>query len=299
MRIAKGLRYRSLRACLSLMLSIRSFAIPALIFIAAASSAGAAEIRGAMDKCLEVNRKGNGADGTPVILNTCDGSEQQSWQLDNGLIRGAGGKCLDAYGGDLAGPGAPIKVYPCHGRPNQRWAVSGDTIRGNFGLCLNIKGGLSGDGAPTILWPCIGTFNEKWKVNYEGYRPQELPTGLRLCNTTNRTVSAAFGYRTPRLEIQGGVVDGAPDIVTEGWYTIQPGDCALVHNQPVTGEEYYVYARAGDKRFTGDRSLCVKQQAFSLSDVRNGCAPGDRVNFMSLPTRGRSVTYEFRQGMDW
>lgn len=54
----------------------------------------AAEIRGVAGKCLDV-RGGSAADGTEIILWTCNGRRNQDWEIVDGEIRGLAGKCLD------------------------------------------------------------------------------------------------------------------------------------------------------------------------------------------------------------
>lgn len=271
----------------------------AALFTSMPSTARAAEIRGIMDKCLEANRRANGADGTPVVLNFCDGDASQSWTFSNGLILSSNGKCLDAYGGDQAGQGSQIFIYPCHGRANQQWAPVSGTIRGKSGMCLDVKGGFSSDGSPTLLWPCHGGSNQGWTVNASGYSPQTALPGLRLCNTTNLTVSAAVGRYLPIQQQPGMAIDGVPETTVQGWWNIGAGQCVQVYNTALpAGAQYYVYGTAGSHRFSGDTQLCTQHQAFSVSDRQGESCNGERKNFARI-AGGPSVTFEFRPSMDW
>jgi cytochrome c len=122
----------------------------------------AAEMVGIGGKCLDV-QGGSSADGTPVILWSCHGRENQRWEVSNGAIKGNGGKCLDVKGG-VAADGTSVILWPCHGGENQRWEVINGAIKGIGGKCLDVKGGGAADGSSIILWSCHGKENQRWVI---------------------------------------------------------------------------------------------------------------------------------------
>ncbi len=99
-----------------------------LVFRFHPSSADAAQIVGIGGKCLNV-KGGGDADGTPIILWPCSGTENEQWHFRRGRIVGIGGKCLNVSGGGDAN-GTPIILYHCSGTENERWHREGRQIVG-------------------------------------------------------------------------------------------------------------------------------------------------------------------------
>lgn len=84
------------------------------------------------------------------------------------------------------------------------------------------------------------------------------------CNKTSWTIEAAFGRR------DGGVW------TSQGWWQIQPGQCARVYNKPIAQRFYFYYARAlamkGKKRakvWDGKHQFCVDSKAFVIEGDGN------------------------------
>lgn len=147
---------------------MRSFLVAlCLYFLNVMGISEAAEIRGIGGKCLDAAGFSS-ADGTPVILWSCHGGENQQWAVHpNGLITGIGGKCLDAEGFSSA-DGTRIILWSCHGGDNQRWEITNNReILGTGNKCLDATGFSSADGTPVILWSCHGGENQKWNARYE------------------------------------------------------------------------------------------------------------------------------------
>jgi hypothetical protein len=99
------------------------------------SSADAAQIVGIGGKCLNV-KGGGDADGTPIILWPCSGTENEQWHYRHGRIVGIGGKCLNVAGGGDAN-GTPIILYHCSGTDNERWHREGrrlSVLAGNVSM---------------------------------------------------------------------------------------------------------------------------------------------------------------------
>jgi WD40 repeat protein len=120
------------------------------------------EIQGLAGKCLDV-KAANPDNGTPIILWTCHGGDNQQWKITPaGEIRGLANKCLDVSGANSA-DGASITLWTCHGGDNQQWKItSAGEIRGIANKCLDVYGANSTDGTPIILWTCHGRYNQKW-----------------------------------------------------------------------------------------------------------------------------------------
>ena len=79
------------------------------------------------------------------------------------------------------------------------------------------------------------------------------------CNKTQWAIEASFGYR------ENGVW------VSQGWWQIQPEQCARVSNKPIAQRFYFYYARAlmmkDEKRvkvWGGKYQFCVDNKAFKI-----------------------------------
>ena len=86
-------------------------------FVEAASSALAG-------KCLNVSGGGD-ANGTPIILYHCSGTENERWHREGRQIVGIGGKCLNVRGGgDANGTGDhPLAARYSMPLTNDRWRI--------------------------------------------------------------------------------------------------------------------------------------------------------------------------------
>jgi len=81
------------------------------------------------------------------------------------------------------------------------------------------------------------------------------------CNRTGAPIEASFGYREQIVWI------------SEGWWQIQPGQCARVFSRPLTQRFYFYFARmmspaaANGKpptTWAGKYSFCVDTKAFKI-----------------------------------
>lgn len=85
-----------------------------------------------------------------------------------------------------------------------------------------------------------------------------------FCNETKIGLEAAFGYR------EGGVW------ISEGWWQIQPGQCARVYNKALDQRFYFYHARPvselENKVWEGKYSFCTDKKAFRI-EGDNQCAP--------------------------
>jgi uncharacterized membrane protein len=69
-----------------------------------------------------------------------------------------------------------------------------------------------------------------------GGSPRTAHAAMSFCNRTSGALEAALGYR-------GEGDDKAENWVSEGWWQIEPGQCARVYAQALSQRFYYYYAR--------------------------------------------------------
>jgi hypothetical protein len=122
---------------------------------------------GKTGRCLDIG-KGDLADGTPVVLSTCDGGAAQQWRLraDGSVHNPATDKCAGTDGGPSVG--APFVLLPCTPDTGSWFSVKGALTRpaDNPG-CLDHS--LSGAGAGTRLWECVsGSAGQQWTPMKDG-----------------------------------------------------------------------------------------------------------------------------------
>ncbi len=90
----------------------------------------------------------------------------------------------------------------------------------------------------------------------------ERSEGLEICNGTDARHDVAIGYDT-----QAGPV-------SEGWWVIEPGACALVLTGALTNTPYYYRALKSGSDFEGERSFCTTFEAFTIKGDDNCTARG-------------------------
>ncbi|KAL1410798.1 hypothetical protein Q8F55_001740 [Vanrija albida] len=117
-------------------------------------------------KCLEVVN-GSLANGTPVIIATCNGSSKQRFDLTPGstAIKVAGSNfCLDA--GSSPASGTKMKIWQCYsGLPAQSWTFTngGSIALQTAGQCLDLTDGSLVTGNVVQTWECFAhNDNQKW-----------------------------------------------------------------------------------------------------------------------------------------
>jgi uncharacterized membrane protein len=99
---------------------------------------------------------------------------------------------------------------------------------------------------------------------------------IHFCNRTPMPIVTAIDHP-----------DDNGQWLTEGWWTIWPGDCASVVAGPIHSDYIYVHAHSpGDAYTWGDEnfSVCVSDRAFAFS--ADDCGPGPKrtARFMKVPT---------------
>ncbi|WP_405574916.1 ricin-type beta-trefoil lectin domain protein [Streptomyces sp. NBC_01167] len=138
-------------------------AVFAALFTAPAQAADG-QITGLGGKCVDVAGASN-ANGTPVQLYDCNGSNAQRWSLPgDGSIR-ALGKCLDIVDRGTA-DGSLVQLWDCAGTPNQQWVVSGanDIVNPQADKCLDVRDRSTANGTRLQIWTCSGQSNQKWSA---------------------------------------------------------------------------------------------------------------------------------------
>ena len=115
-------------------------------------------------KCMDV-AGANTANGTPVQIYSCNGTNAQSWMIaSDGTIR-ALGKCLDVASGGTTN-GTYVQLYDCNGTGSQQWTVlAGGSLKNpQSGRCLDELGFQSADGSRLGIWDCNGLNNQQWTL---------------------------------------------------------------------------------------------------------------------------------------
>ncbi|CAL9380233.1 hypothetical protein SUDANB121_01051 [Nocardiopsis dassonvillei] len=114
--------------------------------------------------CLDVAGAAN-ADGTPIQLAHCNGSQAQQWTVgSDGTVR-AYGRCLDVSGGGTAA-GTRVQLWTCNGTGAQQWTRTGQQGLRNpqSGRCLQPVGRVQTDGTRTEIANCDGSAVQRWNL---------------------------------------------------------------------------------------------------------------------------------------
>ncbi|HEV2343696.1 MAG TPA: ricin-type beta-trefoil lectin domain protein [Actinocrinis sp.] len=154
----------------------------------AADVTATGQITGYQGLCLDV-RGANSADGTPVQVYTCNGTNAQSWTVDstNNTVQ-ALGKCLDVTAAGTAN-GTLVQLYTCNGTGAQVWQPqsNGELVNTNSGSCLDDTG-WGGSGTQVQIWACGGgQANQTWTIPTPSGNPSPSasPTGSTGGGTPN------------------------------------------------------------------------------------------------------------------
>jgi chitinase len=120
-------------------------------------------IHGYGGKCVDV-AGANSANGTPVQLYTCNGTNAQSWAHSGNTLQ-ALGKCLDVTAAGTAN-GTRVQMYDCNGTGAQQWTVGANNslVNAGSGKCLDDTGLSTADGNPLQIWTCTGAANQAWTL---------------------------------------------------------------------------------------------------------------------------------------
>ncbi|MGC0313247.1 ricin-type beta-trefoil lectin domain protein [Kitasatospora acidiphila] len=105
----------------------------------------------------------SGADGNPVDIYGCNGTNAQSWTIgSDGTVRVLG-KCLDVVGGGTTN-GTKVDISTCNGSGTQVWktATNGSLVNQQSGLCLDDPASTTTQGTQVQIYGCNGTNAQKW-----------------------------------------------------------------------------------------------------------------------------------------
>jgi uncharacterized membrane protein len=102
--------------------------------------------------------------------------------------------------------------------------------------------------------------------------------GFRVCNRSGVPLEVAIGLNVAE--------EGRPvDIVSEGWYKFDDGECALLWSGKLKYRYYLLYAqhKASGKEWKGDIPICVSRESFTIE--HGLCEAGNyRRMFFSVDT---------------
>jgi len=121
-------------------------------------------ITGIAGKCVDVAAAST-ANGTPIQLYACNGTNAQRWTVGtDGTLR-ALGKCADITAAATAN-GTKVQLYDCNGTGAQVWQPQGNgTLRNPASnRCLDATGNSSADGTRLQIWDCFGSANQVWRL---------------------------------------------------------------------------------------------------------------------------------------
>jgi hypothetical protein len=119
-----------------------------------------------MGLCLD-DRNDSARNGAIVQVWTCNGEENQQWQVYNdGTIR-HGGLCLDATGHGTTN-GTKVQLWACTGAANQQWDTKDFRIHYDnpaaTGKVLDDTGS-GGNGTQQEIWNNLGGKNQYWATS--------------------------------------------------------------------------------------------------------------------------------------
>lgn len=99
--------------------------------------------------------QGNGtANGTPITVWSCTGSDVQRWKFDNGLIvHKASGKCITPQGNAAGTDGTLLTLWTCNPSSDvQKFATYNGGTANAWGKAITPKGNSLGNGVWLTLW---------------------------------------------------------------------------------------------------------------------------------------------------
>jgi hypothetical protein len=148
--------------------------------------------------CMDAYGSSGGASpGQKVAINTCGGTQPQSWTVGtNGTVQ-AWGLCLDAAGGGTDSVGDPLATLQlCDGSSSQAWTVAGkELINSGDSECLDDPGSNTAAGTQLILFQCKGGANQFWVL------PGSDPSSSAATAWTGGQVIADPAYIDPTSDI--------------------------------------------------------------------------------------------------
>ena len=130
--------------------------------------------------------------------------------------------------------------------------------------------------------------------------PASAHAAMSFCNRTSGAVEAALGYRDEAN-------DKSQSWISEGWWRIEPGQCARVFNQPLTQRFYFYHAHALTQKskdeppttWSGKYMFCTDNKAFRVEGdtdcaARNYQSTGFQE--LDIGANSRDYTLDFKDG---
>ncbi|MET7643630.1 ricin-type beta-trefoil lectin domain protein [Streptomyces sp. NPDC005426] len=141
------------------------------------AAAATGQITGLAGKCVDVAGAST-ANGTPVQLYDCNGTNAQQWEVGSDGSVKALGKCLDVTSAGTAN-GTAVQLWECNGSAAQRWTVTAahDIVNPQADKCLDVTGNSSANGTRLQIWTCTGAANQKWTAPTGGGGDPTPPAG--------------------------------------------------------------------------------------------------------------------------
>ncbi len=95
-----------------------------------------------------------------------------------------------------------------------------------------------------------------------GAREARAEDGFIVCNRTNLTVVFAKA-----LNVSDKAKKEPNRVVSEGWFTLAPAACTNAYPGKLKYRYYLIYAeaKASNRKWTGEFSVCVEEKNFTLS----------------------------------
>jgi Ricin-type beta-trefoil lectin domain len=99
--------------------------------------------------------------GTPIVLESCNGSREQQWTVSPDGTLGIVSRCLDVAGGGTAN-GQLAEMNTCTGSASQQWQFRADGAVVNLasGKCLDDPNSNLANGTRLQVWSCNLGFNQ-------------------------------------------------------------------------------------------------------------------------------------------
>jgi hypothetical protein len=119
------------------------------------------EVKAYGNLCLD-DRNASTANGNPIVIWSCNGTNAQAWTVTASTLRVLG-KCLDATGGGTAN-GTLAQLYDCNGTGAQTWIPqsNGALLNPQSGRCLDDPNSSTAWGTQLQLFDCNGTGAQRW-----------------------------------------------------------------------------------------------------------------------------------------
>jgi hypothetical protein len=115
--------------------------------------------------CVD-DQSSSSADGTPIQMWGCNGTDAQNWSIEtDGTIRNVGnGKCMSVTSNSTSN-GALIELRGCDGSTGQQWQPqNGTLVNPASGKCLDDPNSNTAYGTQLDILTCSGGANQQWKI---------------------------------------------------------------------------------------------------------------------------------------